>query len=173
MARICAVNKGNAFKWLLDHTGEYVCARYARKCSCGSAHGAEAWCSPAAPAPVRAANEAMLKWLRAPALPRPFVLELLDFVLGHSAAVFREIPAFEHALLVRVCMLLTTQLQNLLDPACDPALQARLRQIGGMTGNHSAAVSSMLLSERQVLVVEDGRLCLMRLHACRLAAPCE
>ncbi|KAK9834027.1 hypothetical protein WJX81_004391 [Elliptochloris bilobata] len=69
------------------------------------------------------ANEAMLKWLRAPALPRPFVLELLDFVLGHSAAVFREIPAFEHALLVRVCMLLTTQLQNLLDPACDPALQ--------------------------------------------------
>lgn len=73
-----------------------------------------------------AANEAMLKWLRAPALPRPFVLELLDFVLGHSAALFRDIPAFEHALLVRVCMLLTTQLQNLLDPACDPALQARL-----------------------------------------------
>lgn len=67
----------------------------------------------------------MLKWLRAPALPRPFVLELLDFVLGHSAALFREIPAFEHALLVRVCMLLTTQLQNLLDPDCDPALQAR------------------------------------------------
>ena len=67
----------------------------------------------------------MLKWLRAPALPRPFVLELLDFVLGHSAVLFREIPAFEHALLVRVCMLLTTQLQNLLDPACDPALQAR------------------------------------------------
>ena len=77
-----------------------------------------------------AANEAMLKWLRAPALPRPFVLELLDFVLGHSAALFREIPAFEHALLVRVCMLLTTQLQNLLDPACDPTLQARI----GCTG---------------------------------------
>ena len=83
------------------------------------------------PAPC-AANEAMLKWLRAPALPRPFVLELLDFVLGHSAALFRDIPAFEHALLVRVCMLLTTQLQNLLDPACDPVLQARI----GVQGIH-------------------------------------
>ncbi len=66
----------------------------------------------------------MLVWLKAPALPRPFVLDLLDFVLGNSAAVFRELPAFEHALLVRVCTLLTTQLQNLLDPACEPALQA-------------------------------------------------
>lgn len=73
---------------------------------------------------LRAANSAMLVWLKAPALPRPFVLELLDFVLGNSAAVFRELPAFEHALLVRVCTLLTTQLQNLLDPACEPALQA-------------------------------------------------
>ncbi|BDA41918.1 Protein MON2 homolog [Coccomyxa sp. Obi] len=70
------------------------------------------------------ANSAMLVWLKAPALPRPFVLDLLDFVLGNSAAVFRELPAFEHALLVRVCTLLTTQLQNLLDPACEPALQA-------------------------------------------------
>lgn len=66
----------------------------------------------------------MLVWLKAPALPRPFVLDLLDFVLGNSAAVFRELPAFEHALLVRVCTLLTTQLQNLLDPACEAALQA-------------------------------------------------
>lgn len=69
------------------------------------------------------ASEGMLKWLKAPALPRPFVLDLLDFVLGNSAAVFRSIPAFEHALLVRACQLLTTQLQNLLDPACEPALQ--------------------------------------------------
>ena len=48
-----------------------------------------------------AANTAMLAWLKAPALPRPFVLDLLDFVLGNSARVFRELPAFEHALLVR------------------------------------------------------------------------
>lgn len=66
----------------------------------------------------------MLHWLRAPALPRPFVMDLLDFVLGNSAPVFRELPAFEHALLLRVCALLTTQLQNLLDPLCEPALQA-------------------------------------------------
>ena len=66
----------------------------------------------------------MLLWLRAPALPRPFVMDLLDFVLGNSAPVFRELPAFEHALLLRVCALLTTQLQNLLDPLCEPALQA-------------------------------------------------
>ena len=36
----------------------------------------------------------------------------------------RSVPAFEHALLVRICQLLITQLQNLLDPACDPAVQA-------------------------------------------------
>lgn len=73
---------------------------------------------------VLAANAAMLHWLKAPALPRPFVMDLLDFVLGNSAAVFRELPAFEHALLLRVCSLLTTQLQNLLDPLAEPALQA-------------------------------------------------
>ena len=66
----------------------------------------------------------MLLWLRAPALPRPFVMDLLDFVLGNSAPVFRELPAFKHALLLRVCALLTMQLQNLLDPLCEPALQA-------------------------------------------------
>ena len=71
-----------------------------------------------------AANAAMLHWLKAPALPRPFVMDLLDFVLGNSAPVFRELPAFEHALLLRVCALLTTQLQNLLDPLCEPSLQA-------------------------------------------------
>jgi hypothetical protein len=71
-----------------------------------------------------AANAAMLHWLKAPSLPRPFVMDLLDFVLGNSAPLFRELPAFEHALLLRVCSLLTTQLQNLLDPMCEPALQA-------------------------------------------------
>ena len=36
-----------------------------------------------------AASEGMLKCLKAPTLRRPFVLDLLDFVLGNSAAVFR------------------------------------------------------------------------------------
>lgn len=31
----------------------------------------------------------MLKWLRAPTLPRYFVLDLLDFVLSNTATVFR------------------------------------------------------------------------------------
>lgn len=35
----------------------------------------------------------------------------------------RSISAFEHALLVRVCQLLITQLQNLVDPTCEPAIQ--------------------------------------------------
>lgn len=35
----------------------------------------------------------------------------------------RNIAAFEHALLVRVCQLLITMLQNLLDPRCEKALQ--------------------------------------------------
>lgn len=38
-------------------------------------------------------------------------------------AVSRNIAAFEHALLVRVCQLVTTMLQNLLDPRCERALQ--------------------------------------------------
>ncbi|KAK9811035.1 hypothetical protein WJX73_008056 [Symbiochloris irregularis] len=71
-----------------------------------------------------ASSEAMLRWLRAPTLPRYFVLDLLDFVLTNTADVFRTVPAFEHTLLVRICQLLVTQLQNLLDPACDPATQA-------------------------------------------------
>jgi len=37
--------------------------------------------------------------------------------------VCRNIAAFEHALLVRVCQLVTTMLQNLLDPRCEKALQ--------------------------------------------------
>lgn len=71
-----------------------------------------------------ASTEAMLKWLRAPTLPRYFVLDLLDFVLSNTATVFRTVPAFEHALLVRITQLLITQLQNLLDPACEPGVQA-------------------------------------------------
>ncbi|KAK9868608.1 hypothetical protein WJX84_001848 [Apatococcus fuscideae] len=67
------------------------------------------------------ASEAMLRWLKAPALPRSFVLDLLDFVLANHATVFRVIPAFEHALLVRISQLLITRLQNLLDPAGEPA----------------------------------------------------
>lgn len=41
-----------------------------------------------------AASEAMLRWLKAPALPRSFVLDLLDFVLANHATVFRY--AFHH-----------------------------------------------------------------------------
>lgn len=36
-----------------------------------------------------AANEAMLKWLTAPCLPRVFVLDLLDFVLSNTSSVFK------------------------------------------------------------------------------------
>lgn len=43
---------------------------------------------------LHAASEGMLKWLKAPTLPRPFVLDLLDFVLGNSAAVFRSGSAY-------------------------------------------------------------------------------
>ncbi len=46
------------------------------------------------------------------------------FLLPYSSLYCRTMPAFEHALLVRVCQLLITQLQNLLDPTCEPALQA-------------------------------------------------
>ena len=36
-----------------------------------------------------ASSEAMLKWLRSPALPRYFVLDLLDYLLANTAAIFR------------------------------------------------------------------------------------
>ena len=36
-----------------------------------------------------ASSEAMLKWLRSPALPRYFVLDLLDYVLANTPAIFR------------------------------------------------------------------------------------
>ncbi len=41
-------------------------------------------------------------WLRSPILPKAFVLELLDFVLGANARTFQMSPIFEHALLSRV-----------------------------------------------------------------------
>lgn len=44
-------------------------------------------------------------WLRAPSLPRTFVLELLDFVLSNSPSLFRGLPAFQSALSGRVCQL--------------------------------------------------------------------
>jgi len=58
-----------------------------------------------------------------PPPPRPFCNVAL-FLLPYSSLYCRTMPAFEHALLVRVCQLLITQLQNLLDPTCEPALQA-------------------------------------------------
>jgi hypothetical protein len=62
-------------------------------------------------------------WLKAPQLQRPFIFDVLEFVLGNSAHVFRTIPAFEHALLVRVWGLLHIQTGILLDPAADPVQQ--------------------------------------------------
>jgi hypothetical protein len=41
-------------------------------------------------------------WLRSPILPKSFVLELLDFVLGANARTFQTVAIFEHALLSRV-----------------------------------------------------------------------
>lgn len=41
-------------------------------------------------------------WLRSPILPKAFVLELLDFVLGANAPIFETSSIFEHALLSRV-----------------------------------------------------------------------
>ncbi len=55
--------------------------------------------------------------------PPPFDTIVL-FLLPYRSLHCRTMPAFEHALLVRVCQLLITQLQNLLDPTCEPALQS-------------------------------------------------
>lgn len=53
------------------------------------------------------------------------LLQHMAMVMCHDMpGACRTIPAFEHALLVRICQLLITQLQNLLDPACEPAVQA-------------------------------------------------
>ena len=54
-------------------------------------------------------------WLKSPSLPRTFVLELLDFVLAHSPAVFLRLPPFQNALSVRMTQLIQAQLQDHLD----------------------------------------------------------
>ena len=41
----------------------------------------------------------------------------------------RTVAAFEHVLLVRISQLLITQLQNLLDPGCEPGAQASVLRI--------------------------------------------
>ena len=43
-----------------------------------------------------------LVWLRSPLLARPFVLEMLDFVLNSSSDVFKVLPDFQDALLSKV-----------------------------------------------------------------------
>ena len=54
-------------------------------------------------------------WLKSPSLPRSFVLELLDFVLTNSPAVFRELAPFQSALAARMPQLIQAQLQDHLD----------------------------------------------------------
>ena len=44
-------------------------------------------------------------WLRSPLLPKPFVLELLDFILNASAELFRTLHDFESAVTGRVSYL--------------------------------------------------------------------
>ena len=41
----------------------------------------------------------------------------------------RSVAAFQHVLMVRISQLLITQLQILLDPACEPAAQANVLRI--------------------------------------------
>jgi len=51
------------------------------------------------------------QWLKTPSLPRTFVLEILDFVLTNSSAIFRSLPAFENTLSVWISQILMSQLQ--------------------------------------------------------------
>ena len=44
-------------------------------------------------------------WLRSPLLPKPFILELLDFILNASAELFRTLHDFESAVTGRVSSL--------------------------------------------------------------------
>ena len=48
---------------------------------------------------------------------------------SRSWTVRRGVAAFQHVLLVRISQLLITQLQILLDPACEPAAQASVLRI--------------------------------------------
>ena len=54
-------------------------------------------------------------WLKSPSLPRTFVLELLDFVLTNSPAVFRRLPPFQALLSQRMTQLIQAQVQDHLD----------------------------------------------------------
>lgn len=54
-------------------------------------------------------------WLKSPSLPRTFVLELLDFVLTNSPAVFRQLPPFQALLSQRMTQLIQAQVQDHLD----------------------------------------------------------
>ena len=65
-----------ACAWQQVHAGSQL--------TCLPVQGSDAW--PHVPA---ASSEALLKWLRSPALPRYFVLDLLDFVLANTPAIFR------------------------------------------------------------------------------------
>lgn len=90
----------------------------------GSGEGEEAVCAPRGAAAAaqklvedlcNIASGAPPIWLKSPSLPRTFVLELLDFVLTHSSAVFRQLPPFQNALAVRMTQLIQAQLQDHLD----------------------------------------------------------
>jgi len=52
-------------------------------------------------------------WLRSPPLPKPFVLELLDFILNASADLFRTLHDFESAVTGRVSSLNASQAYRL------------------------------------------------------------
>ena len=69
----------------------------------------------APPRPLPSCAGAPPQWLRSPSLPRTFVLELLDFVLANSPAVFRRLPPFQALLSARMTQLFQAQLQDHLD----------------------------------------------------------
>ena len=58
---------------------------------------------------------APLTWLQSPSLPRSFVVELLDFMLVSSPAIFWQLPPFQHVLATRMPQLIQAQLQDHLD----------------------------------------------------------
>ena len=57
------------------------------------------------------------------------LFDLHTLTVRLSVLMRRSVPAFEHVLLVRISQLLITQLQNLLDPACEPGAQASVLRI--------------------------------------------
>jgi len=64
---------------------------------------------------VAMASGAPATWLKGSSLPRTLALEILDFVIFHSAPLFQELPAFQHVLVYKVPQLLQAQLQDHLD----------------------------------------------------------